>query len=120
MLEAFHSYFKEGLASGYPSFHQRRQFFALSLFYLSVKGTEVVLRRVVPPLFSVLTAVVGSSVMVHVVEVVREKEMEKACWKTDGSSLVRASVILLDKGPYLAPKCWRKILLYHQRMCHAL
>ena len=60
---------------------------------------KVILRRVVPPLVSILTTVVGSRVVTHVFRVVKEKKMEKACWKTGEDLLVRANVVLLDKGP---------------------
>ena len=60
---------------------------------------EVILRRVVPHLVSILTAVMGSRVVTHIFRVVKEKEMEKACWKTGEDLLVRANAILLDKGP---------------------
>ena len=73
MLKAFRPYFAAGLASGRPSLHQWRQFFALSLLQLRAKKSEVVLRRVGLPFFSVLTAVMGASVMAHVVEVVKEE-----------------------------------------------
>ena len=41
----------------------------------------------------------GSRVMTHVIKVVKEKKMEKACWKTDENLFVRANPILLDKEP---------------------
>ena len=69
-----------------------------------MEGAKVVLRRVVPPFFSVLTTVMDSNVMTHVIKVVKEKKMEEACWKTDEDLLVRANVILLDKGPSSSAK----------------
>ena len=57
------------------------------------------MRRVVPPLVSILTTVVGSCVMTHVIKVVKEEKIEKFYWKTGENLLVRANVILLDKGP---------------------
>ena len=69
-----------------------------------MEGAKVVLRRVVPPFFSVLTTVMDSNVMTHVIKVVKEKKMEEACWKTDEDLLVRANVILLDKGPASSAK----------------
>ena len=69
-----------------------------------MEGAKVVLRRVVPPFFSVLTTVMDSNVMTHVIKVVKEKKMEEACWKTDEDLLVRANVILLDNGPSSSAK----------------
>ena len=48
------------------------------LLHLRKKRAEVMLRRVVPPLVSILTTIVGSHIVTHVFKVVKEKKMEKA------------------------------------------
>ena len=79
MVKAFHSHLVARLESGRHSFCQRRQFVALLLFHLRSKRAKIILRRVVPPLVSVLIAIVGSRVMTYVIGVMKEERLEKTC-----------------------------------------
>ena len=56
------------------------QFVALVLLYLTSKREEIILRRVIPHLISVLTVVVSSRGVTHVTRVMKEERMEKTCW----------------------------------------
>ena len=67
-----------GLAPGRLSFCQWQQFVALVLLHLRSKVVEIILRRVVPPLVSVLIAIMSSHGLTHVIRVMKEeKRIEK-------------------------------------------
>ena len=85
MLEAFRSRLAAGLAFGCPSFHQWREFIAFLLLHLRSKRAEIISRRVVPPLVSVLTTVVSSHVMAHVIRVIKEEK-----WRNLAGNLVKS------------------------------
>ena len=104
MLEVFYSCLAMGLVSGRPSFCQWRQFITFLLLYLRSKRVEIKLKRIVPPLVSILTAILDSRVMTHVIRVMKEEKIEKACWKVGKVLLVRAYVVLLDQDPSSSAK----------------
>ena len=60
---------------------------------------HVILRRAIPPWVSILTAVLSSCIMAHLLSVAKKEKMLDTCWKVGEYLLVRARVVLLDKGP---------------------